>query len=427
MKSRILFLLFCVSLIFGCSGKRSENQVATVSSSGNDDTLEVQLIEIQKKLTAPVFMTHAGDDRLFVVEQRGVIKIMKNEKVIADPFLDISSKVDAGKGYSEKGLLGLAFHPDYKNNGRFFVYYSSPFNQSRYDHKSVVAEYKEDPQNPDKAATNEKIILEIPQPESNHNGGMIAFGPDGYLYIASGDGGGAGDRHGKLGNAQDMSSLLGKMLRIDVDSGNPYSIPPDNPFLKEKNARPEIYALGLRNPWRFSFDSKTGEIFCGDVGQNEWEEIDIIRKGGNYGWRIYEAFEVFDKQQTKENLIFPIHHYPRSVGILVIGGYVYRGESKVHQGTYFFADWNGKVFSLVKKNGKWQREIVNTGDYTVNSLGEDQKGNLYILAQRETGPHSETGIIYRLGMGIKKSGRNAIYSHVFSYFWAFFKSHNHNN
>jgi glucose/arabinose dehydrogenase len=289
----------------------------------------VELVPVVKGIMAPVSMAvpRDGSGRMFVCEQTGKIRIIKNGAMLEKPFLDVSNKLDKmSKVYSEKGLLGLEFHPQFKQNGKFYVYYSAPAAEKNLEHKSVLAEYHAAPGSDEADAGSEKIVLEVGQPESNHNGGQLAFGPDGYLYVGLGDGGGAGDQHGANGNAQDLSNLLGKILRIDVNKP-PYAIPGDNPFAGKAGARGEIWAYGLRNPWRFSFDRKTGALFCGDVGQNKWEEIDIIRKGGNYGWRIMEAGHCFKPESgcRQDGLEPPVAEYNHNEGISVTGGYVYRG------------------------------------------------------------------------------------------------------
>lgn len=388
-----------------CDDVKTNKAHTSIQEQTVQDTFQMakfHLLPVAENLQAPVFLTHCGDERLFVLEQPGIIRIIKNGKVLAEPFLDLSAKVEAGKGYSEKGLLGMAFHPEYKENGRFYLYYSAPEKTKGSDHKSVISQFQVSV-NPDKAGPAEKVIMEFPQPQSNHNGGMIAFGPDGWLYIASGDGGGAGDKHGKTGNAQDLTNLLGKILRVDVNSsgGKPYAIPPDNPFINDPKAKPEIFAYGLRNPWRFSFDRKDGTIYCGDVGQNEFEEINVIEIGRNYGWRAMEGNSVFDKDLQREDMVAPIHDYPRSAGITVIGGYVYRGKKYPSwEGKYFFADWNGSLFYLEQNSaGQWSRTSLVSGlkpGFTINSFGEGSDGELYITGQQETGPNSTTGAIYRL-------------------------------
>lgn len=392
-----LFVLFIFLFLFSC-----EEKPKTLNASLNTPkTANFKLEPILENCTAPVYLTNAGDARLFIVSQNGMIHILKNGKLLDKPFLDISSKVRTGSGYTERGLLGMAFHPQYKSNGRFFLYYSVSDNSKGMDHKTILTEYKVSSSNQDIAAPQEKVLLEIPQPESNHNGGQLAFGPDGYLYLASGDGGGAGDEHGDIGNAQNLENLLGKILRIDVNSGNPYGIPKDNPFAKGSKNRKEIYAFGLRNPWRFSFDRMEGVLFCGDVGQNSFEEINIVERGKNYGWRAMEGNSVFDKGLVKNDMVPPIHDYPRSVGVSIIGGYVYRGKQFPEwEGDYFFADWNGRIYLLEKgENNTWTRKDlsseINPG-FTINSFGEDHLGELYVMGQKEIGTDSKSGIIYKL-------------------------------
>lgn len=320
-------------------------------------------------LEKPVFLTHAGDhsDRLFILEQPGRIRIMKNGKLLSTPFLDISSKVDFG---GEMGLLGLAFHLAYKDNGRYVVNYTrSP------DGATVVSEYQVS-RDPYRSSTNEKVLLVISQPYGNHNGGMVAFGPDEFLYIGMGDGGAGGDPGNR---GQNPTELLGKILRIDVDRGSPYAIPKSNPFFSRKKGR-EIFASGFRNPWRFSFDRETGKLWAADVGQNRWEEIDIVEKGKNYGWRIMEGVHCFRPEEgcPEDNLTKPIAEY-RNAGsrCAVTGGYVYRGRliPKLF-GTYVFADYcSGEIMGLV--DGEIQI-FLSTG-LRISSFGEDESGELYAV------------------------------------------------
>jgi glucose/arabinose dehydrogenase len=304
--------------------------------------------------------------------------------------------------YSEKGLLGMAFHPKYKTNGRVFVYYSAPGTKGE-NHKSILSEYKvsSDPNVAD--AASETILMQISQPESNHNGGQLSFGPDGYLYIGLGDGGGAGDQHGAKGNGQNLETLLGKIIRIDVNGESPYTVPKDNPFVSNKNAKSEIWAWGLRNPWRFSFDKKTNRLFCADVGQDKWEEINLIQKGKNYGWRIMEGNHCFNPSQNcdPKNLEPPIAEYAHDKGISVTGGYVYRGKNMpAFEGKYIFADWRGNMFYLEETKGKWTlNDMVIEGkknndlDYDINSFGEDENGEIYIIAQKLTGSFASNGVV----------------------------------
>lgn len=373
------------------------------------ETIHIKLATIATGFTSPVGMAAPkdGTGRIFVFEQGGKIKIVKNGIVNKEPFLDISSRLDGlNIAYSEKGLLGLAFHPDYKNNGRFFVYYSAPDNRPKFDHKSVIAEYKVSA-NADKAGMDEIVIMEILQPESNHNGGMLAFGPDKFLYIGTGDGGGANDEHGTIGNGQDLNTLLGKILRIDIDKEKPYGIPADNPFTGKASHRGEIYAYGLRNPWRFSFDDVNGKLYCGDVGQNKYEEINLIEKGGNYGWRIMEGYHCFNPASgcDKTGLKLPIAEYDHDTGISICGGHMYRGKSyPSFHGYYFYGDWSGKLFCLKRSpDNTWKNikvDISKTGSNDItgklNSMGEDANGDVYVLTQRMTGPRSTTGVLMKI-------------------------------
>jgi glucose/arabinose dehydrogenase len=241
--------------------------------------------------------------------------------------------------------------------------------------------------------------MEIEEPESNHNGGDLVFGPDGFFYIGLGDGGGGGDKHGTNGNGQDLGTWLGKILRIDVN-GHPYAVPKDNPFVGTPGARPEIWAYGLRNPWRLSFDKQTKKLFAADVGQNKYEEVDIIEKGGNYGWRIKEGFHDFNvpADGNKANLIDPIYEYDHDVGISVIGGYVYHGKSLPElEGKYIYGDYNGKIWSLTSSGGKWQNSdlpiIKSTSDnLQLFSFGQYENDELYVLS----GVSSKGGAVFRM-------------------------------
>ncbi|MCY7410798.1 MAG: PQQ-dependent sugar dehydrogenase [Chitinophagales bacterium] len=392
MKNNFALLLSLFFAFISCSFN-SDNANKTEKESSFTNALSLKLIA--SNLEGPIGMAvpNDGSKRLFVIEQEGKIRIIFNGQLLPVPFLDVSSKLDhLNNTYSEKGLLGLAFHPQYKTVGKFYIYYSAPTSTKGMDNKSVIAEYTVS-SNKDIANTAGKIILEIEEPESNHNGGQLAFGPDGYLYIGVGDGGGAGDKHGTIGNGQNLNTLLGKILRIDVDVPKGYSVPNENPFVN-RNAKPEIYAYGLRNPWRFSFDKKTNRIFCGDVGQNDWEEVNVIEKGKNYGWRIMEGKHCYEPSQNcnTAGLTLPIDEYDHTTGISVIGGYVYNGTNKEMQGKYIFGDWKGKIFMLLKSaaENKWERRIFTIknlkGELYINSFGEDENGELYVLGQESLGP-----------------------------------------
>jgi glucose/arabinose dehydrogenase len=339
----------------------------------------IELVPFLSGFKLPVYLANAGDGsgRIFVVEKAGRIKVIKGGRVSDEPFLDIVGRV--GSKGSEQGLFSAAFHPRFMENGRFFVNYTD----IRGD--TVVSEFKVD-SDPDRGnADNERVLLKIKQPASNHNGGQLQFGPDGYLYIGMGDGGSAGD---PWGNAQNLGVLLGKMLRIDVDGGEPYGIPADNPIRGVSGARPEIWAYGLRNPWRFSFDSVTGDMYIGDVGQDKWEEVDFqpggSRGGENYGWDLLEGSYEYDlpEDYDTKGLTFPVVEYGRSDGCSITGGYVYRVKKYPNlNGTYFFADFcSGKLWGLRKKpDGSWERaEFLKTG-LAVSSFGVDEAGEVYIL------------------------------------------------
>lgn len=333
-----------------------------------------------------------GSGRLFIVEQTGQIHVMQEGELLAEPFLDIADRmVNLNPGYDERGLLGLAFHPDYEDNGRFYVYYSAPISQSGLNHQSVIAEFRVSDDDPNRAdPESERVLLTFGQPEMNHNGGQMAFGTDGMLYIASGDGGGAGDQHGAIGNGQSLDTLLGKILRIDVDNGDPFAIPGDNPFLDNSDARDEIWAYGLRNPWRFSFDRGGDQrLFAADVGQNEIEEVNIIRGGENYGWRIMEGSQCFNPSDCDPTgLTLPIMEYPHSEGISVTGGYVYRGSQYASlYGRYVFGDFTGSMFIGVEDSeGNWTRHTVEAVDESgepvsmaLTAFAQDEAGELYVL------------------------------------------------
>jgi len=397
----IMILILFISCSFG--GNRNEKED---SEKKNPPAFSISLKLISSDLESPVGMAVANDgtNRLFVIGQSGIVRVIKNGTLLPAPFLDISSVIDHGsESYSEKGLLGIAFSPQYKTNGKFYVYYSAPTSVKGMDNKSVVAEYTVSSSNPDAANANGKIILEIQEPQSNHNGGCLQFGPDGYLYIGVGDGGGAGDKHGTIGNGQNTQTLLGKILRIDVNAADGYKIPPDNPFVGTQS-RPEIFCYGMRNPWRFSFDKKTGQLFCADVGQDKWEEVDLIGKGKNYGWRIMEGNHCYNPSSgcNTGGLTLPIAEYGHDEGRSITGGYVYRGEKFPDMnGKYIFADWTGKFFMLSRNQAtnEWNRYQLALKDlstvFYVNSFGEDENGELYVLGQSTVGPKKE-GRIYQI-------------------------------
>ncbi|GAB2770183.1 PQQ-dependent sugar dehydrogenase [Rhabdobacter roseus] len=331
----------------------------------------------------PVDLTHANDGskRLFVVEQQGFVKVFENKRDVAtaQEFLNIRSKVSYG---GEAGLLGLAFHPDFKTNGYYFLNYTRKTPQRL---ETVIARYKVDAANINRTdAASETILLAFEQPYDNHNGGSIKFGPDGYLYIATGDGGSWGD---PSDNGQNKSAWLGKILRIDVNSTEKghYGIPADNPFRgNQEGFREEVYAYGLRNPWRISFDPETSTLWAGDVGQNKREEIDVIVKGGNYGWRRKESIDCYKPARDCADPAFidPILDMPQANGERSItGGFVYRGKKHPSlRGKYIFGDYvSGRVFALETKNGKAvQHEVLADQVGQISSFGVDEENELYI-------------------------------------------------
>ncbi len=385
-----LRLTILLGVLVGVTTAVAGTTEATPSSPSLAVPITVQ--PIASGFDAPVALASTPvpvDQRLFVVEQGGIIRIMRpSGDVLGIPFLDISDRVISG---GEQGLLGLAFHPNYVTNGYFYVNYTN------LDGDTTISRFSVSPANRNRALPgSEAIILVVAQPFSNHNGGDLAFGPDGYLYIPLGDGGSGGD---PLDNSQNLDSLLGKILRLDVDGGFPYAIPPDNPFVGLPGAD-EIWAYGYRNPWRFSFDRLTGDMYIGDVGQNDREEIDFepagSAGGGNYGWRCYEGSAPYNLSGCSldpDDYIFPIHEYTHAEGCAVTGGYVYRGTRfPTLAGHYFFADYcSGIVWDLLPDGmGGWT--LTDHGSVLGNptAFGESSRGDLYVA-------DASDGTIYLIG------------------------------
>ncbi|MFW6116018.1 MAG: PQQ-dependent sugar dehydrogenase [Chloroflexota bacterium] len=438
------------------TGERDATSTPTAAPTGTatpEAAFEpvVGLELVAEGLNAPVELAPAGDGsgRLFVVDQVGVIRVLTAQgDLLEEPFLDIRDRmVGLRPGYDERGLLGLAFHPDYEENGLFYVTYSAPLDVAAprgWDHTShlsqfAVSEADENAADPG----SEEVILRVHQPQSNHNGGKIAFGPDGYLYVGLGDGGGAHDvgtghvddwyEANEGGNAQNVTeTLLGSIMRIDVNGANPYGIPWDNPFVGDEGLD-EIWAYGLRNPYRFSFDSGGDqELFVADVGQNRWEEVNLVVGGGNYGWNVKEGSQCFspampndppqecpDTDPDGNPLIDPIIEYenanlPEGLGRAVVGGYVYRGQALPgFEGRFVFGDWStsfglgdGTLFAATRpdiEGAMWSFEelrVATTGNERVGefilALGQDAEGELYILTSETPGPLATTGKIYRV-------------------------------
>lgn len=387
-----------------------------------------------------------NSDKLLVGDQAGLIYLVDKDGTRApQPFLDLRPRLaKLNSGFDERGLLGVALHPKFSENRQFFVVYSVPLRQgapAEWDHTMRLSRFTATDDRSTGKSDSEKVILEIDKPYFNHNGGSIHFGPDGFLYYAVGDGGNANDQDEKgkpkgrpsEGNAQNLKTHLGKILRIDIDNGSPYSVPQDNPFVG-KDALPEIWAYGLRNPWRISFDrGGDHELFAADVGQDAFEEVDIIKKGGNYGWRIKEGFHCFNLEDTRkplpncpdtgangDPLIDPILEYknfkahPRArdaQGISITGGYVYRGKALPGwQGKYIFADWSrawvkadGVIFAATKgDNGKWSWERIIPTSHSeglpmyITGFGEDADGELYLFTNDSNGLSGNTGKLMKI-------------------------------
>jgi glucose/arabinose dehydrogenase len=371
--SSVMAVLVLAMLLAGCGS------VSRPATSPADITLQM----VTSGLSSPLDLEQPSDGsgRLFVVEQGGRIRILQNGASLPQPFLDISSTIVPNFAGTEMGLLGLTFHPGFQQNGKFYVNY---VRSSGGQIQSVIAEYRQSSVNSNLAdPASERILLVVNQVGNfgNHKAGQLAFGPDGFLYFGLGDGGGEGD---PFGHGQDTETLLGKMMRIDVNStspGLPYSIPADNPFAMG-GGLPEIFAVGFRNPWRFSFDRPTGRLFVADVGQNSFEEVDLVQKGGNYGWNIMEGAHCFNPPSgcNTSGLTLPIVEIPHPEGEAVIGGFVYHGTALAgRQGQYIFGDLNGKIWSVQEgPPNTFTRTLLNDSRLSITSFGQDHDGELYV-------------------------------------------------
>jgi glucose/arabinose dehydrogenase len=363
-------LIACLLAAAACDGGPSDGEPPAQDG--------IRLQRVADGLESPVHLTApAGDARLFIVEQPGRIRIVENGSLLSTPFLDIRSKVSSG---GERGLLSVAFHPQYAQNGAFFVNYTDVQGDTRVERYRVSGNRNvADP-------ASAELVIAIDQPFSNHNGGQLAFGPDGKLYIGMGDGGGGGDPQE---TGQDPTKLLGKLLRLDVDAARPYAIPAGNPYAGRTDGRPEIWALGMRNPWRFSFDRTAGLLYVADVGQNRLEEVNVVpavQAGVNYGWDVMEGTDCFEPSSgcNQGGLTLPVVTYTHSDGCSVTGGFVYRGQDIPSlRGHYFYADYcSGWIRSFRYADGQvadassW--ELENVGN--VSSFGEDGRGELYVIS-----------------------------------------------
>jgi glucose/arabinose dehydrogenase len=375
-----------LSFTWGCgSGDSSDSSTPLPIES-----LTLEFTQIASGLASPTTIVHAGDgsDRLFVVEQGGQVRLLRNGVLIPSPFLNITDQVVSS---GEQGLLGLAFPPGYAEKGYFYVDYTRAL-----DGATVISRFhlSTDPDIAD--PLSEEVLLVVPQPFTNHNGGQLAFGPDGMLYVALGDGGSGGDPQG---NAQDPATLLGNLLRIDVEAGAIlYQVPPDNPFVADPVGRNEIWATGLRNPWRFSFDRLTGDLFIGDVGQGSVEEIDFqaatTSGGANYGWNILEGPDCFNPADAciePSGYVPPVAFYDHTLGCSVTGGFVYRGPGNPDmQGLYFYGDFcSGRIWGLRSVGNTWDNQLITQTTFSISSFGEDEAGRLYLADYSD-------GTIYRI-------------------------------
>ncbi|HEX2696750.1 MAG TPA: PQQ-dependent sugar dehydrogenase [Anaerolineales bacterium] len=351
------------------------------------DSTAYQWIPVVSGLDSPIDIEFLNDGtgRMFVIEQAGRIRVVENSQLLETPFLDITDRVHSTG--NEQGLLGLAFDPHYKDNGFFYVNYTGQLGATFISRFQVTS----DPNIAD--PNSEKNLLHINQPFPNHNGGETTFGPDGYLYLGLGDGGSAGD---PFGNGQSLDTFLGKILRIDVSKGDPYSIPPDNPFVNG-GGKPEIWEYGLRNPWRFSFDQATGDLYIGDVGQDAWEEIDYVPAGTpgglDFGWNYREGNHKYIAAEPPASLhlTYPVVEYSHAEGgCSVTGGYVYRGAMPEWRGIYLYGDFcSGIIWGLIKTDSGWQHQVLFDSSANITAFGQDPQGEIYLA--------SRGGTIYRLG------------------------------
>ena len=407
----------------------------TPSTSPSPPAADLHLDPVADGLVAPVgLVTPGGEgDASFVVDQTGPVLVLRDGQLLDEPWLDLTDRLARlDPEYDERGLLGLAFHPEFAENGRVFVYYSAPATNADDNHDNVLSEFHAHPSAERADPASERVILRFGQPQPNHSGGGIGFGPDGLLYLGTGDGGGRGDAdegHAPGGNAQDPTRLLGKVLRIDVDGVEPYGIPPDNPFADDEGGRAEIYALGFRNPWRLTWEPEGDRrLLVSDVGYGRYEELDLVEAGGNYGWRVREGMHCLDLAEPLEDLktcpetdddgrplVDPVLEYShQEVGLAIIGGFVYRGTEMADLvGRYVFGDWSADWTTqqptprgsllvadpLPADAGAWTWQRLTIDEPLarfVTGIGEDGAGELYVMTRGLTGPTGLSGAMYRI-------------------------------
>jgi glucose/arabinose dehydrogenase len=385
MKRTAFLMIFAVPLIVVAGLVYARfNHAAQPKNMVAQQPTAYHLVQVASGFNRPLLLTNAGDGsgRLFVVEQSGKIWVLNTTTGVNSVFLDVSNLIsrDAlGSGYTERGLLGLAFDPKYADNGLFFINYTDQ------NGNTVIARYHVSADDPNKADPSSAVqLLYVQQPYANHNGGNMVFGPDGYLYVGFGDGGSGGDPQG---NGQNLGVLLGKILRLNVDVETGYAVPDNNPFVGNSAARPEIWAWGLRNPWRFSFDRGTGDLYIADVGQDKWEETDFqpasSAGGENYGWNAYEGTHPYSGQPASSDVVMPFFEYDHGGGrCSITGGYVYRGQQIPGlQGYYFFGDWcTGTIWTAHRDDsGQWTTAVSLESGRQISSFGQDEAGELYLV------------------------------------------------
>jgi glucose/arabinose dehydrogenase len=452
------FGLFCVLLIVFAGAGAAWAQVLPpapvenpIPQSIEKGDIRIELEPVAVGLTSPIYLTVAPGDpnRLFVVDQVGLVRVIKSDGMLARPFLNVMDRlVTLGffgtqntRDFDERGFLGLAFHPGYTDPaspgfGKFYTYTSEPVNGpadftvplpdgESFNHQGVIAEWMVDPDNSDRAdPASRRELFRFDEPQFNHDGGTLAFGPDNMMYLSLGDGGGANDTnvgHGETGNGQNPTNILGTILRIDVNGSNSangqYGIPVDNPFVNDPDIPGEIYAYGFRNPYRFSFDSETGQLIVADVGQNDIEEIDIVSAGGNYGWNLKEGSFRFlpetgevseDLEGLPADLIDPVAEYDHDEGISITGGFVYHGNAIPElAGKYIFGDFStgffspaGRLFYAELAGGEIREFVLGLDDRELGlflkGFGQDHEGELYVLAGTNLGPFRSEGQVFKL-------------------------------